>query len=519
MFVRELTEILTSSVGYLAATYIILLLSYRLLIHPLHRYPGPFLAKLTQLHAGYYAIRRRLHLEIYDYHLKYGPVVRVGPNRLVFSTITALHDIFENERVTKSAETYLTTSRNNVFSVFTAIDNELHRQKRQVVGQVVSERSMRAFEPTMMQQVDIFLRQIAQQAQSSTPVDMTAKARYLALDVIGLLSFGYELGVQTREENRFVIKAMNFGNYRGNVYGHVPFISKLYVDKIGDRIFYEVREKYWRLLETMVAARLAQDKDAIHDFYSVVADGMQTTYRHGDLWREALFFITAGGYTVATAISASFFYLSRNKECYQRLSAEIRSVFTSGADIKTGPQLAECHYLRACIDESLRMTSPITTTLWREQVRDDKEPLVVDGHVIPRGTLIGMNPYVLHHNPEYFPDPFTFHPERWLAPMSPQRKLMYDAFVPFSVGARNCGGKAMAYQEVSLVLAKSLWYFEFERAPGPLGDIGGGKQGRTDGRGRPDEYQTYDIFTSRHEGPFLIFTPRGDLWKELEASV
>jgi hypothetical protein len=169
------------------------------------------------------------------------------------------------------------------------------------------------------------------------------------------------------------------------------------------------------------------------------------------------------------------------------------------------------------------MSPPVSTTLWRQQDPNDlsTKPLLVDGHLIPRGILVGVNVYALHHNESYFPEPFTFNPNRWIAP-SPETdesraaiKAMHDAFAPFSTGYRGCAGKAMAYLEISLILAKVLWYFDFQAAPGKLGEVGGGKEGETNGRGRPGEYQIYDVFISRHEGPNLVFTSRGDLWKEI----
>ncbi len=159
----------------------------------------------------------------------------------------------------------------------------------------------------------------------------------------------------------------------------------------------------------------------------------------------------------------------------------------------------------------MRMSPPESTTLWREQVSgvDNTEPLIVDGHVIPRGTLIGVNIYALHHNEECFPEPFTYKPERWVAGEL-SKQINSAAFAPFSTGPRSCAGKSMAYLETSLFIAKALWYFDFKPAPGKLGELGGGIAGAANGRGRPNEYQLEDIFTSRHEGPHLTFVPRGD---------
>lgn len=216
--------------------------------------------------------------------------------------------------------------------------------------------------------------------------------------------------------------------------------------------------------------------------------------------------------------------MSRNKQSYEILAQEIRSTFKTSDEIRGGPQLAGCQYLRACIDETLRMAPPGPGTMWRERssTDDQSQPLAIDGHVIPEGTLFGVNIYAIHHNEDYFQDPFTFSPERWLSAHTPepQRKRMHSAFAPFLLGSRGCGGKAMAYLEVSLVVAEILWYYDFEKAQGPLGDLGGGtgSTGEVSGMERRDEFQLYDIFTADHEGPNLVFTARSEAVNEIETS-
>ncbi|KAI3334669.1 cytochrome P450 [Ustulina deusta] len=156
------------------------------------------------------------------------------------------------------------------------------------------------------------------------------------------------------------------------------------------------------------------------------------------------------------------------------------------------------------------MSPPLPGTLWREEVgnrNSTAEALLVDGHVVPPGTQVGVNLYALHHNEKYFPDPFRFYPERWL----PECPGMADskAFVPFLVGPRSCAGKAMAYLEASLVIAKTLWYFDFEKAPGKLGQIGSGKPpGISEITEGDEEYALRDIVVSSHKGPYLRFHPR-----------
>lgn len=159
------------------------------------------------------------------------------------------------------------------------------------------------------------------------------------------------------------------------------------------------------------------------------------------------------------------------------------------------------------------MSPSVPGIAWRQQAPEDPQkgqPLIIDGHVVPPGTQIGVSAYALHHNEAYFPSPFTFQPGRWIeaAEKPEQVARMRSAFMPFSVGSRSCAGKAMAYLEAGLVIAKALWHFDFEAAPGELGRVGGGAPGKGLGRERADEYQLYDIFTASHSGPYLVFKPR-----------
>lgn len=76
---------------------------------------------------------------------------------------------------------------------------------------------------------------------------------------------------------------------------------------------------------------------------------------------STLVFFPAGGDTTATALSALFFYLSRNTESYSKLANEIRTTFSNHSEIQGGPKLASCRYLRASIEEALRMSPPVSS--------------------------------------------------------------------------------------------------------------------------------------------------------------
>ncbi|KAI0010008.1 cytochrome P450 [Xylariaceae sp. FL0662B] len=494
--------------------YLLLVLSYRVFFHPLRDYPGPLAAKMSDFYAGFYALSMRLHLTTFLDQKKYGFVMRHGPNKLVFNSAQALQDIYNNERVTKSNVYLLTVAAGNP-TVFNAVDRQTHRARRKLVGQAVTDKAMRAFEPTMTEQVDIFIDQLLASSRDSSTVNMTDRCKRLGMDIVGLLAFGYPLNMQTDPTYRFVLRGLAVGTYQNNSFMQFPLLKKLGLHHLLLIVGFAQRVKYKRMLQLMISTRLREEKHAKHDLYSFVVDDLDNAadgITASKVWSEALFFFPAGGDTTTTAMSALFFYLSRNPPVYRKLADEIRSTFGDDSEVRGGPKLASCRYLRACIDEALRMSPPVTGTLWRELYPDEQHrgPFIVDGHVIPPGTQVGVCTYSLHHNEEYFPEPFVFRPERWLTRDEAVLSRMHSAFCPFSLGPRGCAGKPMAYLEASLVIAKTLWRFDFEAASGDIGAAGAGVPGKTDGRGRPEEFQLFDTFGSRHVGPNLIFRPRDD---------
>ncbi|ETS76595.1 hypothetical protein PFICI_11982 [Pestalotiopsis fici W106-1] len=492
-------------------TLLLVFLGSRLLLNPLRGYPGPLVGRITNGYAGWHAIKGDVHLIVLTSKGK-GPVVQQAPNRLVFNTLTAIQDIYLNPRVAK-APIYAYARFRSTPSVFTALDRADHRRRRRVVGQAISERSMRDFEPIMMSQIDVFLAKLLRSSQQKDVVEMTSCCKYLAMDVVGLLAFGASWNTQTEEKLRILPRAFSALNPRVYLFMNWPKTHK--IDPGVQWLVRERIEKFRKILAGFIADRMALPRDAKHDLFSFVASDERIDQAQNEGIRKSEIWGEAGGTTTGTAMCTVFYYLSRNPSAYAELASEVRTTFSSGRDIRHGPELAGCKYLRAVIDESLRISPPTPGVMWREKDPLSPEPLIVDGHVIPPGTFVGVGTYSLMHNPEYFPEPFAFRPERWLEGGNDEtpegkdaRSAMRRAFIPFILGDRACAGKAVAYLEISLTVAKTMWYFDFQRAPGLTGELGSGRKGAGGGRDRPDEYQLYDYFMADHEGPNLIFSPR-----------
>lgn len=149
--------------------------------------------------------------------------------------------------------------------------------------------------------------------------------------------------------------------------------------------------------------------------------------------------------------------------------------------------------------------------------------MVIDGESFPEDVEVGTPHYAIHHNEEYYPKPFQYNPRRWLAEdctpsskdhlttgdeiTSPsQRASAAKAFCAFSLGPRDCVGKAFAYHELMSVLATLLWQFDMKLQEGSTLGEGGPALGV--GRERVGDYQLYDAFASKNYGPMVQFRRR-----------
>jgi cytochrome P450 len=87
------------------------------------------------------------------------------------------------------------------------------------------------------------------------------------------------------------------------------------------------------------------------------------------------------------------------------------------------------------------------------------------GEKIPPGTRIIVPIWLLHRHPDYWSEPESFKPERWLNSGQAERKFQPFAYLPFSAGSRNCIGQRFAMWEAKLILAPIIRDFEIKLSP------------------------------------------------------
>ena len=231
-------------------------------------------------------------------------------------------------------------------------------------------------------------------------------------------------------------------------------------------------------------------------------------YTIPEIQAECILLMNAGSNGPSVVLDATFFYLTRYPAIYTQLAHEIRSTFDSVDEIVSGAKMNTCIYLKAVLDEALRCCPPIFGVLPRQVLPGGE---IIDGVYLPEDTVLGVSAYCIHHDPKYFPNPWEFKPERWIADYgtgisAENVQTARAAFFAFSLGGSGCVGKGVAYQEMSIALARVIYKFDFRLKAGD--ETGAGKPTLEQGRKNPLEFQVRDVFAVLTTGPMVEFRRR-----------
>jgi cytochrome P450 len=166
----------------------------------------------------------------------------------------------------------------------------------------------------------------------------------------------------------------------------------------------------------------------------------------------------AAGYEVtAHTLAFTLYLISQHPSVEARLLEEIDRVVGQRA-IATS-DLEQMPYLEMVLKESMRLL-PVTAVVSRQAV----ENVVLQGYTLPKNSVVLIAPWTLHRNPEYFPNPLEFNPERFHRDR--QDKIPKFAYLPFSGGPRICIGNAFAMMQMRINLATILQNYRLSVAPG-----------------------------------------------------
>lgn len=175
-----------------------------------------------------------------------------------------------------------------------------------------------------------------------------------------------------------------------------------------------------------------------------------------ELRDEAVTILMAGHETVATALTWSWYLLSQNPECQEKLRDELKGVLEDRTpSVEDMPQL---EYTKKILTESMRIYPPVWAVI-RLAIKDCE----IGNTRIPKDSVVLMSQYVLHHDRRFFENPEDFLPDRWTDEM--QKNLPQFAYFPFGGGIRRCIGEQFAWMEGILLIASIAQKWQFQLVP------------------------------------------------------
>uniref|UniRef100_A0A914HBU1 Cytochrome P450 n=1 Tax=Globodera rostochiensis TaxID=31243 RepID=A0A914HBU1_GLORO len=172
-----------------------------------------------------------------------------------------------------------------------------------------------------------------------------------------------------------------------------------------------------------------------------------------------LFF--AGSETTVTTTKWGILFLLLHPEVQQRCYAELLEQLGEHGEteLRHRPRLV---YLNATVAEIQRLANILPINL----LRTCTESVRLDGFQFPPDTMVLPQISITLSDPNHFPEPDRFRPERFIDPRNGTLRRI-DAFLPFSIGKRQCLGESLARAELFLIFAELIRHFEFRAEKPP----------------------------------------------------
>ncbi|MFG2282297.1 cytochrome P450 [Streptomyces asoensis] len=186
----------------------------------------------------------------------------------------------------------------------------------------------------------------------------------------------------------------------------------------------------------------------------------------GQICDEAVMMLTAATVTTASVMSWALHLLAQDPLVEEKVLKDLAHTQSTDPDTGTGPAAGarpgHGHgppgYALRFLMEVLRLYPPVWITC-----RKTLTPVTLGEHTLPADTHVMFSSYLLHRDPDRYPDPHRLDPDRWLT----LRPSAQDAsYIPFGAGARGCVGETFAWKELEILLGAVAREWRLSTGPG-----------------------------------------------------
>ena len=280
-----------------------------------------------------------------------------------------------------------------------------------------------------------------ERASTGESVDIERAMLRAALETVGHALFSQDLSGDAAELTDATLDALEVVVARARV----PISPPAWFPTPANRTLKRANAILDAAVARLIAARQlgsASSTPDVLDLLIAARDSSGAPLSAKEIRDEIVTFIVAGHETVAAALTWCWALLAASPQIQQQVQLEVDSVLSS--EHLTLSDLARLPFTRACVDEALRMYPP-AWLITRKALADDE----LAGAKIPAGALVIMSPWIVHRHPDFWVDPDSFVPQRFL-----DGSVTRHAFIPFGNGLRLCIGRDFAYAEAVALVAR-----------------------------------------------------------------
>jgi cytochrome P450 len=324
------------------------------------------------------------------------------------------------------------------------------RRQRALLDPVFSSDHVKSYEQAIVSATDAMLSRWS----GTESVDVYDEMRDLSLAIMERALFGRELEENGKQFRADVITAVEYISPRVMAPVNPPeFLppgrrAKAAIRRINDVVSGEIASRAGDsgkgddLLAAMMASRGAETRERM--------SAEQT--------RDEVLTAIFGAYKgLPGGLTWLWYLLAQHPDVRERVQGEIDAAV--GAGKPTAEDVPRLDYLRATIDEALRLYPPLW--IWS---RPPTEPDEIAGYQIPKGMFVLCIPYVTHRHSGFWSEPEVFDPDRFRSPGVPGGHP--HAYFPFASGPRRCIGEAFSRLAMALVVADVLQSYRLQLEPG-----------------------------------------------------
>ncbi|XP_060696804.1 cytochrome P450 3A21-like [Hemiscyllium ocellatum] len=345
------------------------------------------------------------------------------------------------------------------------VEDDHWKRIRSVLSPTFTSGRLKEMCPIISHYAENLVKHAKKKAKLNESADMKDFFGAFSVDVITSTAFSVDVDSISNPNDPFVKNAkelINFSLFDLSMIITVLFPSIIPIlEKMGVSVFPKsATDFFMKILKDLKAKRQNGMCTDRVDFLQLMVDSQVTNKQNNDsksrdkaltdteILAQALTFIFAGYETSSSTLAFAAYKLAMHPDVQTKLQQEIDETFSNKAPA-TYDGVMKLEYMDMVISETLRIFPPAPRI-----DRVCKKDVQLNGVTVPKGTIVMVPAYVLHHDPKYWPEPEEFRPERF----SEENKESRDpyTFLPFGVGPRNCIGMRFAQLAMKMALTSVL---------------------------------------------------------------